>query len=379
MAADNEHQSKTPAVMTAAVVLVAFMVLLYFRAIPATDLAPLAADSANAPGAWADESRCLECHAEAESFAETGHARTLSPAASEPSMALLASLNELPAAGQEGIRVELDSGIPIAVSEVAGLQHENELDWCFGSGTHARTWVSTLADSHGVTDTLEFRYTWFADLNDFAVTPGQPSAAGRSAVSCMGLLFGGRRGRRCFSCHSSQVPVEHGKILEDQIHAGVTCQRCHGPRGDHVASEGESHPTGWQIKDRLDAVHRCAVCHRLKSEKNPEEITPDNLGIVRFQPMGLMESPCFLNSDMTCTTCHDPHRPMEQQDSRGIWQCVQCHDRNVENQTHCGLGRTDDCLRCHMPAIQMDFPVRFTDHWIRVRSDQPVSADKDAP
>lgn len=108
--------------------------------------------------------------------------------------------------------------------------------------------------------------------------------------------------------------------------------------------------------------------HRRADEQNPEDIRPGNVDIVRFQPVGLTQSPCFRSSpEMTCVTCHDPHRPLEAQDSLGIWQCVQCHDSAHQDQTTCSAGHRDDCLRCHMPKVRLDSPIRFTDHWIRVR------------
>ena len=54
------------------------------------------------------------------------------------------------------------------------------------------------------------------------------------------------------------------------------------------------------------------------------------------------------------------------QDSGGIWQCIQCHDPEQQTHVTCAADMTDDCLKCHMPAVDVGFPVMFTDHWIRV-------------
>ncbi|MEZ6122260.1 MAG: multiheme c-type cytochrome [Planctomycetaceae bacterium] len=317
-------------------------------------------------GGWADESSCAECHNQSDEFSKTGHANTLRRAETPASRALLSKLSECEAALAEGTRVIDEGDQLIAETSPDAVLHRLKLDWCFGSGMHATTWVSTLPDSHGNTDTLEYRWTWFTSLQGFAVTPGQPAQRGDSSVSVHGLLFDGSKARRCFSCHSTVLPVSSGQIEEDGIHPGVTCQRCHGPREEHVRSEGEIHPVGWTTSDRMESVRRCAVCHRLPEERPAADIRPDNPAIVRFQPMGLQQSACFLKSEMRCTTCHDPHRPMDAQDSAGIWQCLQCHNPEDDTHTLCGLGRNDDCLRCHMPAVQMEFPVKFTDHWIRV-------------
>ena len=182
------------------------------------------------------------------------------------------------------------------------------------------------------------------------------------------MLFDGPKSFRCFACHTSYLPEERGHIDEAHLIAGVTCQRCHGPRQTHVDSEGSYSDPRWQATDRMDAINRCAQCHRRADELSPEEISPLNRSIVRFQPVGLIQSECFKQSQMTCTTCHDPHTPASQQNSQGIWQCVQCHNPEQAADIHCGAGERDDCLGCHMPRVKMDSPVHFTDHWIRVRN-----------
>lgn len=326
-------------------------------------------DYATTVGEWADETTCLNCHEQAQEFFETGHANTLLPASHPASLKKLLEVNEHAAAIEEQTRIVVDDDQVVAVRGTQNLQQQVSLDWCFGSGTHAHTWVSTLSDSLGNTDALEFRWSWFASTCQPGVTPGQPQLPGASAVAAHGLLFNGPRAERCFACHSSYLPMKKGRIVEKHIRPGVTCQRCHGPRQQHVASDGMHHPPGWQRPDRMESVLRCAVCHRLPDEKEPEALVAGNPDIVRFQPMGLLQSACFLKSEMRCTTCHDPHKPMNRQDSAGIWQCVQCHSPKKEEHVLCAAGETERCLDCHMPKVQMEFPVKFTDHWIRVHSE----------
>lgn len=325
-------------------------------------------DIVSSTDGWGDESSCVDCHVQGTEFSDTGHARTLRPATDSSSMSLLAQLGNNGAAIAEGTSIVERDGKLVAVARSDTTEHQLELDWRFGSGTHACTWVSTIPDSHGNTDVLEFRWTWFASIGEFAITPGQPKMKGSSSIAAHGLLFDGPKARRCFSCHSTVLPVTHGQIDETRIRPGVTCQRCHGPREEHIQTQGAFHPPEWGPTNRMEAVRRCAVCHRLPEEKSPEEIVPDNKEIVRFQPMGLTQSACFLSSEMRCTTCHDPHKSMSNQDSGGIWQCIQCHNPEISAHTLCGLRRDDQCLDCHMPKIDVGFPVRFTDHWIRVRS-----------
>lgn len=340
----------------------------------------MAFDAVSNSAGFADESSCVACHTQADSFHQTGHAQTLHRAADPFSRSRLESFQtevEL----SHAFDLEISDGVAMAITRDDGMERRVELDWCFGSGIHAHTWTSTLSDARGATDLLEFRWTWFDSLDGFAVTPGQSSKPPPGSIVSMGVQFDGPKAERCFSCHATTVPMIDGRIDESEIRPGVTCQRCHGPMADHVASAGERLGSGWKPSDtidRMEAVQRCGVCHRMPEERDPHEIRAGNLDIVRFQPMGLLQSRCFLESQMTCTTCHDPHRPLDNQDSQGIWQCVQCHSPEHVDHTLCKAGMSDNCLDCHMPSLKMEFPVSFTDHWIRIKAATENVAGREA-
>lgn len=323
-------------------------------------------DLIGASAGWADESRCVDCHEQALEFHRTGHANTLLPASDQDSLELLRELAGSPIGTREQVAVSADDGQVRLHRTSDGITSSVTLDWCVGSGAHARTWISTLPDALGSTDLLELRWTWFRSGEDFVSTPGHPEFTGNGAIARMGLLFDGPRAWRCFSCHATRLPEADGAIGESQIAAGVTCQRCHGPRARHVASEGNYHDPAWVAGDRDESVAKCAQCHRRPDEFDAAEVRPDNPDIVRFQPVGLLQSRCFTESQMTCTTCHDPHRPMSEQDSRNIRQCVQCHDPEIDRHTLCAASMTERCLECHMPAVEAVPGLPFTDHWIRV-------------
>lgn len=316
---------------------------------------------------WADESSCIDCHTQAERFFQTGHAQTLSRMTDPQMISLLSSLNECAAAKEEGTSVHVNDDTVAVKSQSHDFSSEATIPWCFGSGRHARTWVSTFLDSNGNTELLEFRWTWYHQSNGFDVTPGQPDLAGEGHFNRLGVYFDSPMARRCFECHASSLHLEHGQIDESSIRCGVTCQRCHGAMASHVASGGDLKPMSLKGMDHVESVQRCAECHRDPTEFDPKIIVPENTAIPRFQPIGLMQSKCFQSSEMSCLFCHDPHRPMESQDSRGDWQCTQCHDGAHDDRPRCGAGQTSSCIRCHMPKVPMRRPVGFTDHWIRVR------------
>src|SRR5262249_27696291 len=85
----------------------------------------------------------------------------------------------------------------------------------------------------------------------------------------------------------------------------------------------------------------------------------------------LHQSACYTKSgDMTCLTCHDPHRPAPAKDAAVFYRqkCLTCHDTRA-----CGLkpeervrkDPSDNCIACHMPRGNTDIPhIAFTHHRI---------------
>ncbi|MBD3675992.1 MAG: hypothetical protein HUJ26_20980 [Planctomycetaceae bacterium] len=298
---------------------------------------------------------------------QTGHARTLQSASDPESLRLLKEFRQVASEKDEALTIDIDQQEIVVSSTVGSSIRDLELDWCFGSGTHARTWVGTLPDSWGERDLIEFRWSWYHETDDFDITPGQSLQKGTGYFAALGTLFDTPKARRCFSCHSTVLPQNEGRTDFQELHSGVTCQRCHGPRQAHVESEGEIQEGFWAAASQLESIQRCGECHRIAEDQKPEEITPGNPDIVRFQPVGLVQSPCFKNSpQLTCVTCHNPHQPLSMQNSSGIWQCVQCHDPQQDHHVLCSAGHRDNCLECHMPKVQVFENIQFTDHWIRM-------------
>ena len=340
---------------------------------------------------WADEAACIDCHEQSTHFGETGHARTLARATDDEVLRKLLALNTSQYT-DAGVRVDsTQDGLFIRKTD-RGKVTTASVDWCFGSGTHANTWVTLLSDSLGSVDILELRWSHFTGTGEFGLTPGHPETNGITSSARLGLLFDGPRARRCFSCHAS-MPDDNLDLQDfDSIHPGVTCQRCHGPRAEHVASEGSINNALGGSMHRDVSFTMCAECHRQAEDQLAEAVRPDNVDIVRFQPVGLANSKCFVGTEMSCVSCHDPHRPLRMQDSLGDWQCRQCHDSNATAETasttaeafssaqqvsvprhtsammrpDCSAG-DQNCISCHMPKVPTAPGLEFTDHWIRIR------------
>lgn len=185
---------------------------------------------------------------------------------------------------------------------------------------------------------------------------------------------------RCLECHASSFesrgPPENA-YKKTSLALGISCEKCHGPGGEHVAryrSESPPHtPSASAIVNparllRERQIDLCALCHAGigNSITPPLSFVPgdildqhlvfpkvnpgDHIDVHTGQVQLLERSRCFQSSPtMSCTTCHDVHSPQRELASFAA-NCLTCH--KVEN---CGafskLGHAIDhqCVECHMP------------------------------
>jgi len=114
---------------------------------------------------------------------------------------------------------------------------------------------------------------------------------------------------------------------------GLQCAKCHPDAADHAKQRG---PSRWT---RAESMKLCKECHG--GVPGAREPAPD----VHGNQVGLLEmSRCFKASpNLTCTTCHDPHRA-ERRVEVLSGKCVQCHEQQKCKQARDGQG----CVGCHM-------------------------------
>lgn len=177
----------------------------------------------------------------------------------------------------------------------------------------------------------------------------------------------------CLECHTTwvaHVPGTLNQYRRDSMLLGVTCERCHGPGKEHTDYH-RAHPSqparGILNPGKLDresSTDLCAQCHtNVKRRGAPFSYRPgqpleasfhtvqpkyseDN--IVGNQVQALRASKCYQKSEMTCTTCHDPHSVQQPADVRGA--CFKCHTaESCKEQPRLPVAVRSDCTGCHTP------------------------------
>jgi tetratricopeptide (TPR) repeat protein len=200
---------------------------------------------------------------------------------------------------------------------------------------------------------------------------------------------------RCVYCHVTNFrdfrdpPPETG-IGPAVADAGIGCERCHGPGGNHLTAIKASFPdraivnTGTASSSAI--VNQCSDCHIVASASEIKH-APDNPDFVRSAGLTLTFSRCYTESSggLSCLTCHDPHRDDEGPAAFYETKCLACHSPQSGSQTACRVNPSRDCLNCHMPKVPVAvLHTALTDHYIRVHKkedehDRSRGIDQDVP
>ena len=223
--------------------------------------------------------------------------------------------------------------------------------WAFGAGLKAVTYVSQADPDHYI----EHGLSYYPSRKALGVTPGHKDSTGRKYRT----LDPTATALRCFRCHSTgPIRTAGGEIQVTE--QGVQCESCHGPGGDHAQAKGAA-GTIFNPR-RLSATQMnsyCGSCHR-----KAEDISDwSNAWNVRHEPAYLNQSACFRKSEgkLSCLTCHDAHAPLNQTAASYDPRCASCHQK-VNHRTKV----VGSCSGCHMPRVQTEAKLEFTNHWIGV-------------
>lgn len=195
----------------------------------------------------------------------------------------------------------------------------------------------------------------------------------------------------CFECHSSYIQrtgiqAQNGYRVDNfnpgNIIYGIDCERCHGPAAAHVKYQTK-HPAEKIAKyivsvkqlNSSQQLEQCAACHSGIREplKTPFQFKPGELLSDYFvkdtaavdaaaldvhgnQYQLLLASKCFQGAtqQMTCVTCHNPHRQERNNLQLFSSKCMSCHPQNSDRfcsfAPQVGAGIVNNCIDCHMPA-----------------------------
>jgi hypothetical protein len=332
---------------------------------------------ASAYADYVGEKSCRECHpGESALFSRSGHARTLMPAGKSAAARKL-----------DGVKVDdperpgvtwsfaLRDGRLTTERAEAGAIERFLIDYAFGSGHHATTF-GTLTDRDPAHPVLfEHRLTAFAHDDLPGLTPGQSLAGHADGNTPSGRSHTIADTLKCFECHTT-VTSDRGPLAldESKMIPNVSCERCHGPGRSHVeaarrgaSGEATAMPRGEGRMSAAEELRFCGQCHRLPEMVTRGSIRPDNPVLVRHQPVGLMQSSCYLKSNgaLGCITCHDPHARANPDRASYEPACLSCHQG--PSRTPCPVSPGSGCIDCHMPRRDVARGMMLSDHWIRRR------------
>lgn len=313
---------------------------------------------------------CQSCHAQQHaSQSRSGHAAALSRAADHRLASSFPKEFTAYRAPDFRLHWKRDGGA-FRVSIFDGKQTvETGVEWAFGAGDQAVTFVSQMDEGRYV----EHHLSYYPAAGSLALTPGHRSTRAANAQEAFGVFYATFDPEsamlRCFQCHSTG-PLSLGENLKiEPRELGVRCEACHGPGMRHASAGTKA--TIFNPK-KLSAPQMnafCGACHRPPAS-DPANIDWRDPWNVRHQPVFLSQSQCFLRSGgkLNCLTCHDPHAPLRRKEV--AWynsRCATCHRSDVRPPARiCTSGASTDCAQCHMPKVKPQANLQFTNHWIGV-------------
>jgi len=359
---------------------------------------------------YAGTQACIGCHRNIhEAYTHNSHFKT-SAIANHDSLAGRVAHNVQPFHFSDSAYVEIKKGQNDFIQSYVVNNKEvvsARFDIAFGSGEKAQTYAYWKDDK-----LYQLPLTYFDSMKTWANSPGFPASRAR---------FDRVIDSRCFECHASYVnkeTVQAGalsvseKLDRNTIIYGIDCERCHGPAMNHVKyqQENPSEKKSMYIASikslgRQQQLDVCGICHSGNDQSSQFSlfafVPGDTLSHYYYPDFGygkkeidvhgkqmqmLQMSKCFIQSQMTCNTCHDAHL---QSNNTGafIAKCVSCHQNSMHVKMSLEAPKVvkanstfkyPDCLDCHMPleeskvisfgmgATQKQIPYYLRSHKIAV-------------
>ena len=347
--------------------------------------------------------RCAECHSDkALAHTTSGHSKTFHKVEDLPIPTQLDGQSYVDPVRETTLKYEKEGdGLSVRIPEIFG-DDPFPLQYALGSGQHAFTFLTLVPGPGGDAVGIEHRVSLFseagADRTDvpggaLGLTPGQHTNSINEDVDNFGRIVSGKALTDCVRCHTTTAEIRGGEVAN--LIPSVGCESCHGPGSEHarvmtatpsksssaqprhIRQPGQMFATEWSA---IDEIRLCGQCHRMPEDVRSDRVTPYHPSTIRFQPIGLLKSRCFLESDrsLSCSGCHDPHSHASlTTQSDYVQTCLKCHSSTGKGDaTDCPVSPRNNCIECHMPPVQIHPGVYFHDHWIRVRDKQTGTSDK---
>jgi hypothetical protein len=310
------------------------------------------------PSPYVGSAACRACHASVhERHQRSRHSRSL-PELSEV-VALGLPDGPVPDSGDPNVthRVAMEKDLLVVETRVAdGDVRRAIVDYAFGSGRRGVTLVGR--DSSGAH--RELRVSYYTEGPKWDRTTGHPVVA-TLPDEWLGRTLSWSLLKSCFSCHSTTTRGIRDTSVPEAFDRGIGCERCHGPGLHHVRSAEMELVS----EDPAIALPAGALAGSLGERTS-----------TRFQAIDLARSRCYdpESPALSCVTCHDPHRDIEESPDFYVAKCLNCHGAQTEASVRvrpgppCPVNATTGCISCHMPASAKGTAhTTFVDHWIRRR------------
>ncbi len=183
----------------------------------------------------------------------------------------------------------------------------------------------------------------------------------------------------CLNCHTSgmqkPLPGTDSKFAgKPFLHAGITCERCHGAGEGHTEGRGPIVNPAKLPVERRDAI--CMECHfegtvaieqpgkrlyefepgdklsdyahyfLLSGSAQPETVE----ALSQVEALSLSRCKRKSGDKMSCVSCHDPHREPSAAEKVSYYRgkCLNCHGESFGAKHH---PEKQDCTQCHMPSL----------------------------
>jgi Tetratricopeptide repeat/Cytochrome c554 and c-prime len=257
---------------------------------------------------------------------------------------------------------------------------KQELDYFVGSGMRGRSYLFSVDGF-----LYQAPISYYAQKKRWDISPGYESYREMPTRPIE---------PSCLYCHTSQVqPISGTQNRYSSppfAHAAVSCERCHGPGGDHVKGRGAMVNPATLAADRRDSV--CAQCHLIGEARiqrpgrsldmfRPGDLLSDYVSHFVYEDNhkkglkalshveAIAQSVCKRHSEgeLSCFSCHDPHSVPDTQQKPAYFRgkCLACHQQRPTTEQSRHYSKNFDCASCHMPKISSDVShTAVTDHRI---------------